>query len=422
MINGTKLLNVCGMSRGKRDGILKNEKERVVVKVGAMHLKGVWCEAPLSFTPARPSDQLNRDPLFCSPCRITFQRAKQLSDQNSITDMLYPLFEPDIQSFLYHPDNYARTAAVVAAAAERQQARQQRSSATPQLNRASSGPNSNDGSGIAAQSWPNTPHAAANDVQQFAGPSNPSRQTSQSPALGSGEGDKLPHGNSLAQHSRHLQQHTPGGERRHSMPQSEPQPYHMGHDLSGHPYNLHPHGGHSLQNTPILGHDSHHPPSHGHSGVPYRLYDFVDVAVASGPNGGSNGQNNSGRPVPEVDPSITESLSGRKLSLEESEGSASGPANGQHDVAPTDTKPQSSGKGSRKRGAPGSSPTKSDTPARVTKRNRTSIEDAIKAEVDKKTREDVDAASERVKGEAGESDTGEVTSFQLQILAREILC
>jgi hypothetical protein len=42
MVNGTKLLNVAGMSRGKRDGILKNEKGRVVVKVGAMHLKGVW--------------------------------------------------------------------------------------------------------------------------------------------------------------------------------------------------------------------------------------------------------------------------------------------------------------------------------------------------------------------------------------------
>lgn len=42
MVNGTKLLNVTGMSRGKRDGILKNEKGRVVVKVGAMHLKGVW--------------------------------------------------------------------------------------------------------------------------------------------------------------------------------------------------------------------------------------------------------------------------------------------------------------------------------------------------------------------------------------------
>lgn len=42
MVNGTKLLNVVGMSRGKRDGILKNERGRVVVKVGAMHLKGVW--------------------------------------------------------------------------------------------------------------------------------------------------------------------------------------------------------------------------------------------------------------------------------------------------------------------------------------------------------------------------------------------
>ncbi|KAI9470754.1 MAG: transcription regulator HTH, apses-type DNA-binding domain-containing protein, partial [Benjaminiella poitrasii] len=42
MINGTKLLNVTGMSRGKRDGILKKERGRVVVKVGAMHLKGVW--------------------------------------------------------------------------------------------------------------------------------------------------------------------------------------------------------------------------------------------------------------------------------------------------------------------------------------------------------------------------------------------
>jgi hypothetical protein len=92
MINGTKLLNVCGMSRGKRDGILKNEKERIVVKVGAMHLKGVW---------------------------ITFQRGKQLAEQNNILDVLYPLFEQNIQSFLYHPDNYPRTAAVMAAAQER---------------------------------------------------------------------------------------------------------------------------------------------------------------------------------------------------------------------------------------------------------------------------------------------------------------
>ncbi|KAL1927551.1 hypothetical protein VTP01DRAFT_3788 [Rhizomucor pusillus] len=68
MINGTKLLNVAGISRGKRDGILKNEKTRVVVKVGAMHLKGVW---------------------------ITFYRAKQLAEQFDILNLLYPLFEED---------------------------------------------------------------------------------------------------------------------------------------------------------------------------------------------------------------------------------------------------------------------------------------------------------------------------------------
>ena len=42
MINGTKLLNVGGMTRGRRDGILKSEKTRHVVKIGPMHLKGVW--------------------------------------------------------------------------------------------------------------------------------------------------------------------------------------------------------------------------------------------------------------------------------------------------------------------------------------------------------------------------------------------
>lgn len=43
MINGTKLLNVAGMTRGRRDGILKSEKQKHVVKIGPMHLKGVWC-------------------------------------------------------------------------------------------------------------------------------------------------------------------------------------------------------------------------------------------------------------------------------------------------------------------------------------------------------------------------------------------
>ncbi|KAI9027144.1 hypothetical protein CLU79DRAFT_740489 [Phycomyces nitens] len=74
MINGTKLLNVVGMSRGKRDGILKNEKGRVVVKVGAMHLKGVW---------------------------ITFSRAKDLATKFKIVDLLYPLFVDDPSVFLY---------------------------------------------------------------------------------------------------------------------------------------------------------------------------------------------------------------------------------------------------------------------------------------------------------------------------------
>ena len=51
MINGTKLLNVAGMTRGRRDGILKSEKLRHVVKIGPMHLKGVWYAVP-GFLPA----------------------------------------------------------------------------------------------------------------------------------------------------------------------------------------------------------------------------------------------------------------------------------------------------------------------------------------------------------------------------------
>lgn len=50
MINGTKLLNVAGMTRGRRDGILKSEKLRHVVKIGPMHLKGVWYAVSSYFT------------------------------------------------------------------------------------------------------------------------------------------------------------------------------------------------------------------------------------------------------------------------------------------------------------------------------------------------------------------------------------
>ncbi|ANB12284.1 Sok2p [Sugiyamaella lignohabitans] len=78
MINGTKLLNVAGMTRGRRDGILKAEKVRHVVKIGAMHLKGVW---------------------------IPFDRAMTFANKEGIADMLYPLFLPDIKSLLYQNGN-----------------------------------------------------------------------------------------------------------------------------------------------------------------------------------------------------------------------------------------------------------------------------------------------------------------------------
>lgn len=70
MINGTKLLNVAQMTRGRRDGILKLEKIRHVVKIGSMHLKGVW---------------------------IPFERALAMAQREGIVDLLYPLFVRDIK-------------------------------------------------------------------------------------------------------------------------------------------------------------------------------------------------------------------------------------------------------------------------------------------------------------------------------------
>ena len=73
MINGTKLLNVAQMTRGRRDGILKSEKVRHVVKIGSMHLKGVW---------------------------IPFERALVMAQREGIVDLLYPLFVRDIKRVL----------------------------------------------------------------------------------------------------------------------------------------------------------------------------------------------------------------------------------------------------------------------------------------------------------------------------------
>ncbi|RLV95649.1 Transcriptional regulator EFH1 [Spathaspora sp. JA1] len=71
-INGTKLLNVIGMTRGKRDGILKTEKVKNVVKVGSMNLKGVW---------------------------IPFDRAYEIARNEGVDEILYPLFVKDIKTY-----------------------------------------------------------------------------------------------------------------------------------------------------------------------------------------------------------------------------------------------------------------------------------------------------------------------------------
>ena len=94
MINGTKLLNVAGMTRGRRDGILKSEKVRHVVKIGPMHLKGVW---------------------------IPFERALDFANKEKITEILFPLFVHNIASLLYHPSNSSRTQQVMVAAERRKQ-------------------------------------------------------------------------------------------------------------------------------------------------------------------------------------------------------------------------------------------------------------------------------------------------------------
>ncbi|KAK5146577.1 hypothetical protein LTR04_001014 [Oleoguttula sp. CCFEE 6159] len=108
MINGTKLLNVAGMTRGRRDGILKSEKTRHVVKIGPMHLKGVW---------------------------IPFERALDFANKEKITEQLYPLFVHDIGALLYHPTNQTRPpigGAAVAAAERRRAQDQQQYMRTPQ--------------------------------------------------------------------------------------------------------------------------------------------------------------------------------------------------------------------------------------------------------------------------------------------------
>ncbi|KAJ4146893.1 hypothetical protein LMH87_001452 [Akanthomyces muscarius] len=95
MINGTKLLNVAGMTRGRRDGILKSEKTRHVIKSGPKDLKGIW---------------------------IPYDRALEFANKEKISELLYPLFlAQNAGSLLYHPTNQSRTNQGMAASDRRKQ-------------------------------------------------------------------------------------------------------------------------------------------------------------------------------------------------------------------------------------------------------------------------------------------------------------
>lgn len=81
MINGTKLLNVASLTRENRDGILKSEKLKHVVKIGPMLLKGVW---------------------------VPLERALELANTWGIVALLTPLFDLDPSPYSndVHASNY----------------------------------------------------------------------------------------------------------------------------------------------------------------------------------------------------------------------------------------------------------------------------------------------------------------------------
>lgn len=134
-INGTKLLNVAGMTRGRRDGILKSEKIRHVVKIGPMHLKGVW---------------------------IPFDRALEFANKEKITDILYPLFVHNIGGLLYNPENSSRTNAVVSATEQRRRMDSTDSGRGPQAGQAPALHHHHSMQGSVGGQVPSTPHSMTN--------------------------------------------------------------------------------------------------------------------------------------------------------------------------------------------------------------------------------------------------------------------
>ncbi|GAA5939348.1 hypothetical protein JCM3775_007197 [Rhodotorula graminis] len=95
-VNATKIVNmVPGMTRGKRDTIVKTrfgDSDRIIFRRGALHLKGVW---------------------------VPLAAAAELAQDYDLIDLLYPLFEDNIRSFLFRPINTERTTLLVVAARER---------------------------------------------------------------------------------------------------------------------------------------------------------------------------------------------------------------------------------------------------------------------------------------------------------------
>lgn len=92
MINGTKLLNASGITRGRRDGVLKGEKVRHVVKIGGMDFKGVW---------------------------IPYERALSIAQAEGVLEKLYPLFVADLCPILQSPQNYSRIRQMLARSVKR---------------------------------------------------------------------------------------------------------------------------------------------------------------------------------------------------------------------------------------------------------------------------------------------------------------
>ncbi|KAL8291642.1 hypothetical protein RQP46_001900 [Phenoliferia psychrophenolica] len=85
-VNCTKLINLAGFTRGKRDLILKREKTKHIVRVGNMQLKGVW---------------------------LPLAAARAIATTYSLLSQLSPLFDDDIGEQIFAPDSITRTACLV---------------------------------------------------------------------------------------------------------------------------------------------------------------------------------------------------------------------------------------------------------------------------------------------------------------------